>query len=55
MLGDGSAFMIRIPARRCAPPAHSGAPDREDAAGTDFRRVLLVARHSDYDELASGL
>jgi CheY-like chemotaxis protein len=42
MPGEGSAFLVRIPARRCAPPAHSGAPDREDAAGTDFRRVLLA-------------
>ncbi|WP_158046211.1 ATP-binding protein [Skermanella pratensis] len=42
MPGEGSAFLIRIPAHVCAPPAYADDDGLEEAAAPDFRRVLLA-------------
>lgn len=41
MPGEGSAFLVRIPAHVCSPPAYADE-GLEEAAASDFRRVLLA-------------
>ena len=42
MPGEGSAFLVRIPAHVCAPPAYADDDGLEEATAPDFRRVLLA-------------
>ncbi|EWY39440.1 histidine kinase [Skermanella stibiiresistens SB22] len=42
MPGEGSAFLVRIPAPLCAAPAHADDSLMEEMAMADFRRVLLA-------------
>jgi signal transduction histidine kinase/CheY-like chemotaxis protein len=42
MPGEGSVFLVRLPARICPPPAYADEAEADEAAAQESRRVLLA-------------